>query len=149
MKQNNVTLNKTMLLLICNRLFHNVQSYDDVTTPYKLLNWIQKDKLNYDNLSSNHKAVQLLEQNPDKINWNNLSQNPNAIHLLQQNPDKINWDILSYNPAIFEIDYNALYKRIEPFKEQLIAQCFHPDRLVRYLEKYNYDIGDEEYLPFD
>ena len=138
-----------MLLLICTRLFHNMQSYDDVTTPYKLLNWIQKDKLNYDNLSSNHKAVQLLEQNPDKINWNNLSQNPNAIHLLQQNPEKIDWDILSYNPAIFEIDYNALYKRIEPFKEQLIAQCFHPDRLVRYLEKYNYDIGDEEYLPFD
>ena len=126
-----------------------MQSHDDVTTPYKLLNWIQKDKLNYDNLSSNHKAVQLLEQNPDKINWKKLSQNPNAIHLLQQNPEKIDWDILSYNPAIFEIDYNALYKRIEPFKEQLIAQCFHPDRLVRYLEKYNYDIGDEEYLPFD
>ena len=130
-----------MLLLICTRLFHNMQSYDDVTTPYKLLNWIQKDKLNYDNLSSNHKAVQLLEQNPDKINWNNLSQNQNAIHLLQQNPDKIDWDILSYNPAIFEIDYKALYKRIEPFKEQLIAKCFHPGRLVRYLEKYNYDIG--------
>ena len=53
------------------------------------------------------------------------------------------------NASIFEIDYKALYKRIEPFKEQLIAKCFHPDRLVRYLEKYNYDIGDEEYLPFD
>ena len=87
-----------MLLLICTRLFHNMQSYDDVTTPYKLLNWIQKDKLNYDNLSSNHKAVQLLEQNPDKILWNNLSLNPNAIHLLEQNVDKIEWMDLSANP---------------------------------------------------
>ena len=140
-----------MLLLICTRLFHNMQSQDYVlhSTPYKLLNWIQKDKLNYDNLSLNHKALHLLEQNTDKINWKKLSQNPNAIHLLEQNPDKIDWYILSYNTAIFEIDYNALYKRIEPFKEQLIARCFHPDRLVRYLEKYNYDIGDEEYLPFD
>ena len=35
------------------------------STPYKLLNWIQKDKLNYDNLSLNHKALHLLEQNQD------------------------------------------------------------------------------------
>ena len=74
-----------MLLLICTRLFHNMQSHDNLTTPYKLLNWIQKDKLNYDNLSLNHKAVHLLEQNPDKINWKKLSQNPNAIHLLEKN----------------------------------------------------------------
>ena len=95
------------------------------------------------------RALEASKEWKDKIYWYELSMNENAIHLLEQNPDKIDWDILSYNPAIFEIDYNALYKRIEPFKEQLIAQCFHPDRLVRYLEKYNYDIGDEEYLPFD
>ena len=49
------------------------------------------------------------------------------------------------NPAIFEIDYQVLQQRIEPFKEELIQKCFHPDRLVRYLETYNYDIGEEEY----
>ena len=55
-----------------------MQSHDNLTTPYKLLNWIQKDKLNYDNLSLNHKAVHLLEQNPDKINWKKkLSKLPN------------------------------------------------------------------------
>ena len=77
---------------------NNMQSHDDVTTPYKLLNWIQKDKLNNDNLSLNHKAVHLLEQNPDKINWKKLSQNPNAIHLLEKNVDKIEWMDLSANP---------------------------------------------------
>ena len=27
----------------------------------------------------------------------------------------------------------------------LMQKCFHPDRLVYYLENYNYDIGDDEY----
>ena len=51
----------------------------------------------------------------------------------------------SSNPSIFEIDYQTLQKRIEPFKEELMKKCFHPDRLVRYLEVHNYDIGEEEY----
>ena len=51
----------------------------------------------------------------------------------------------SSNPSIFEIDYQTLQQRIEPFKEELIQKCFHPERLVRYLEVYNYDIGDDEY----
>ena len=89
-----------MLLLICTRLFHNMQSQDYVlhSTPYKLLNWIQKDKLNYDNLSLNHKALHLLEQNQDKIEWMFLSENPNAIHFLEQNQDKIDWGFFQRNP---------------------------------------------------
>ena len=65
---------------------------------------------------------------------------------VKQNPNKINWYCLSKNPSIFEINYAALNKRIEPFKEELIAKCFHPDRVVRYLETYNYDIGEDEYI---
>lgn len=76
----------------------------------------------------------------------NLSQNPKAIALLEQHPDEIAWYNLLGNPSIFEIDYQALKERISPFQEQLIAQCFHPKRLVSYLEKYHYDIGDEEYI---
>ncbi len=52
---------------------------------------------------------------------------------------------MSSNPSIFEIDYQVLGERIEPFKEELIQKCFHPARLVRYLETYNYNIGEEEY----
>ena len=51
----------------------------------------------------------------------------------------------SSNPSIFEIDYQALQQRIEPFKEELMKKCFHPDRLVRHLEVYNYDIGEDDY----
>ena len=74
-----------------------------------------------------------------------MSRNPNAINLLEQNPDKISWNEFSSNPSIFEIDYQTLQQRIEPFKEELMKKCFHPDRLVRYLETYNYDIGEDEY----
>ena len=48
-------------------------------------------------LSSNPKAIHLLEQNPDKISWDCLSFNPNTIHLLEQNPHKIDWDMLALN----------------------------------------------------
>ena len=44
---------------------------------------------------------------------------------------------------IFEIDYQKLETRIETFKEELIQKCFHPRRLLYYLETYNYDIGDD------
>ena len=91
-----------MLLLICTRLFHNMQSQDNLTTPYKLLNWIQKDKLNYNNLSLNHKALHFLQQYVDKIEWMFLSENPNAIHFLEQNQDKIYW-------GFFKKNHNAIH----------------------------------------
>ena len=86
-----------------------------------------------------------LETNVDKIDWNYLSVNPSAISLLRKNQDKIDWYLIFSNPAIFEIDYRVLQQRIETFKEELIARCFHPDRLVHYLENYNYDIGEDAY----
>lgn len=92
-------------------------------TPYKLRDWI----------------------NINKIRWDFLSQNPQAIRLLEQNLDKINWCDLIKNPSIFEIDYQDLQQRIEVFKEELIQKCYHPERLVYYLETYNYDIGEDEY----
>jgi hypothetical protein len=49
---------------------------------YKLLNWIDKNKLHWDTLSKNPNAINYLEQNKDKINWDLLSLNPNAIHYL-------------------------------------------------------------------
>jgi hypothetical protein len=82
-----------------------------------------------------------------------LSSNPNANKLLEKNYNmsalgasyrkKICWKRLSRNPSIFEIDYNKLKERIEPFKEELIKTCLHPKRLEYYLDKYNYDIGEE------
>ena len=49
---------------------------------YKLLNWI----------------------NIDILNWDNLSLNENAINLLSLNKDKNNWDLISLNKSIFSIN---------------------------------------------
>ena len=91
---------------------------------YVLLDWIDKDKLNWDNLCDNPNAIKLLQNNKHEINWCLLSENPNAIDLLENyqeridwislcenknaidllknNQDKINWSWLSKNPSIFE-----------------------------------------------
>ena len=96
---------------------------------YKLLDWIDIDKLNWYFLSQNPNAIYLLEQNQDKliltslevnsnainllqqnqdiICWNLLSSNENAIHLLKQNQDKINWNWISLNKnAIHLLEQN-------------------------------------------
>ena len=36
-------------------------------------------------------------KNIDKINWNNISLNKNAIDIIKNNLDKINWDNLLIN----------------------------------------------------
>ena len=72
-------------------------------TKYVLLDWIDKNKLNWEKLSSNPNAIDLLEENYDKINWHHLSSNPNAIDLLKNNEDKIDWGWLSLNPNAIKL----------------------------------------------
>ena len=90
---------------------------------YKLLPWIQIDK----------------------INWYYLSRNPNAIHLLEQNQDKIVWHYLSSNPSIFYKSYN--YEKIkqtigDKIREELIKKLYSPKR-VQFMVNTYYD-GDFE-----
>ena len=93
------------------------------------------DKIDWTCLSGNPNAINLLQQTPDKINWRWLSGNPNAIHLLEKNLDKIIWERLSENPSIFEIDYNLLRERCSIYKEELIQVAMHPSRIEKYLEQ--------------
>jgi hypothetical protein len=44
----------------------------------------------------------------NKLDWNWLSFNPNAIELLKKNQDKINWHHFSKNPNIFTYDYKLM-----------------------------------------
>ncbi len=57
---------------------------------YELLEWIDKDKLD----------------------WDKLSSNPKAIDHLKENQDKINWYWMSYNPSIFKEVYNDENKKL-------------------------------------
>ena len=50
----------------------------------KLRDWININKINWNYLSKNPNAIELLKKNQNKINWSMLSKNPNAIELLKK-----------------------------------------------------------------
>lgn len=68
-------------------------------SPYKLRSWIKIEKLNWNALSENPYAMNLLLQNPKKINWSALSRNESAMDILEKNPEKIDWFNLCQNPS--------------------------------------------------
>ena len=51
---------------------------------------------------------------------------------------------LLQNPCFFEIDFKVIEERCNLIKEELIKKCFHPNRVFYYIEKYNYNICNEE-----
>ena len=75
-----------------------------------LLNWINIDKIQWNSLSKNIYAYDLLKDNQDKICWNSLSKNIYAIDLLEKNQDKINWNNLCLNKNAIHILENNLDK---------------------------------------
>lgn len=46
----------------------------------------QLHKVDWDMLSLNPNAIDILEKNLDKVNWMNLSQNCNAVHIFEKHP---------------------------------------------------------------
>ena len=65
---------------------------------WKLLDWIPLENLSWQCLSTNPRAISLLEQHPERIHWDMLCVNPAAIHLIEQHHDKIVWPQLAANP---------------------------------------------------
>ena len=129
---------------------------------WKLRDWINIDKINWNHLSFNINAIHLLEENQDKIDWaflsynknaihlleenfnkidfDCLSFNKNAIHLLEENQDKIDWYILSANPSIFQLDYEKMKENNLEIYEDLIKEVMKPSRVFKnpdydYLEE--------------
>jgi len=97
--------------------------------------------------------VHLIENNFDSIfkkcySLYDLCGNKEAIHLIEKCLPFLEdeWSYLSENPSIFEPDYDSIEQKTEVFKEELISAVFHPKKMVYYLDKYNYDIGDEDYF---
>ena len=102
---------------------------------YKLLDWIDPNKIGWDCLSANPNAIHILEKNLDKIDWWFLSANPNAIHLLEKNQHKIYWSYLSTNPSIFEVDYKTMKKQmVDIYLEELMMVALHPKRISAWLD---------------
>jgi hypothetical protein len=130
--------------------------------PHKNINWSM--------LSENPNAMHILKQNPDKIvlhglcantnpeavemcaeilahspsqiEWGSLSGNPSAIDLLEENQEKINYPNLSKNPAIFVYDYEEMKRNHMDFKQELMEKAWAPERIFRFMEKYNVEPDD-------
>ncbi len=99
---------------------------------WKLKKWVDPDKLDYERLSDNPRAMYLLEENPTKIAWAPLCRNPSAIYWIEKHKDSvkfcitlrmfisgnesayyflwknkeyIDWKCLSQNPSWWVVDY--------------------------------------------
>lgn len=97
--------------------------------------------------------LELIEDNLEFILQNQFSLydlcgNKFAIPIIEKylSSFQYEWYQLSENPSIFEPDYHFLNNHIQLFQEQLISTVFHPQKMTYFLDKYNYDIGDEDYL---
>jgi hypothetical protein len=42
------------------------------------------------------------------------------------------------------LDVDAMKNQIKPFYEELQKVCFHPKRVERYLEEFNYDLHSDQ-----
>ena len=126
-------------------LYNNYNYYDadDMICSYYLLtNEDIKDK-NICLLSCDPNAINYIEKNINydkEIDWNWLSTNPLAIDLLKANPDKINYKLLSLNKnvsEIFDLNKEMMRQKAEPLKTELLTTVLNPDRLERLCKKYN------------
>lgn len=110
-----------------------VKTYQD-SLVYKLAEGIPVKILLYKEICGNPNAIDLLKERvaeeynklSNKVDWEYLSMNPNAIELLRANPSKIDWRALSKNPKAIELlkerveyenglgleEYNKLLNRI-------------------------------------
>ena len=114
--------------------------------PYKLLDWIDQDKLDWSNLSSNLHAIQLLEKNPDKIDWYTLSSNSNAMHLLEKNKDRIDWGLLSRNPEAMHLlkknPDKIIWRQLQKNTNPEVIPLLDPKSDVRRTVDFGDDGGD-------
>ena len=55
------------------------------------------------------------------IDWEQLSRNPEAIQLLEANQDVIDWDQLVQNDSIFIYDYPRTKANCAIFKDELMV----------------------------
>lgn len=111
--------------------------------PYEYEELPDKEKVNWEILSGNPKAIKLLEENYDKIDWKALcgNINPDAIDLikrrLQEKPSDIDWEVLSgsLNPRAIELletnqdkifwgvfSYNSTPRAIELLRKRVILE---------------------------
>ena len=112
------------------------------TPVYKFYDCIDEDKLNMLYLLANPYSIhtiKLFDAKPDRIDFDWLSKNPNAINLLKKHFDKLS---LKANPSIFALNYKQMTINFKPLAEEIIARAYDPDRIKRLSIIYKFEFKD-------
>ena len=96
--------------------------------------WINIDNINWNVLSKNPNAIEILKQNQDKIDWTNLSLNPNAYEILKLNQDKIDLSLVVDKSMM--MDNNNVYKILI---SSLKIQSFYFNQLINNYKVFIFD----------
>jgi hypothetical protein len=101
----------------------------------------QRTYVCWERLSENPAAISFLKKNIDKIRWEFLMKNPNAIQIYEDYPEKmwnylwyLDYENMSVDMPIFELDYDAIKKRCNIYKEELMQITLHPSRIIKLLD---------------
>ena len=115
----------SVIKLITNLLFDSSLNWDYISSNENAIDIIKKypHKINWDQLSLNENAIEILTQNPDKINWYFFSLNLNGIDLLKKNLDKVDWCNLSLNDNAIDILENN-FDKINWYYLSLLPKVF-------------------------
>ena len=92
------------------------------------------DKLDWDELSKNEGAIELLLEFPERINWDLVIMNKNKKKLYKKCPEKINWKNEKYDELKDFIDFIDLYK-INWIELSFIPEAIHI--LEKNIDKVN------------
>jgi len=76
----------------------NANAYDLISNNLDKLNWTFLSR------NTNPNVINILKKNINKIDWKSFSRNKNALYILKQNKNKINWSSLAENPNPKAID---------------------------------------------
>jgi hypothetical protein len=80
----------------------------------------------------------------DKVDWDRLSMNPRAISILEKHPDRfeVRWTLINPNALHLacDLDYERMKEHRQSLKEELQAYYFHPDRIFQKAKQLDIDV---------
>jgi len=158
------------------KLFNNYNRYYDYIISkrfYNVLKYIIRNDLNKLQSNQNNKQLCIMIKcwiniNPyfkyflinslDNINFQFLSLNPKCFSIYSElykkfkfdktnTNNQLDTDFLSANPCIFTYNYNTIKQHYQKLHDELISELYHPQRIEKYLIKYNYNLESlDDYL---
>ena len=117
--------------------------WDDLSTNPNAIDLLKEypHKINWEMLSANTAAIDWLKENKNAIDWGMLSENPAAIQLLKENRKKIHWEKLCKNPNAIEL----LKKNRKKINWRLLCLNENAFELLKERAEYEMSLTPEEY----